>query len=112
MDNLKSITSSMNPLDITSANQSQYKLTVHGLENCELTILDFASSNHGLSDDYAFTINLKSKSAIQPQQAIMQHAMLELLWGAESVYIHGKIIELEYTGTRTDGMESYQFIVP
>ena len=93
-------------LDITAANQGQLRLVIAGLNAKDVTFVNMRSSEHAISQDYCFDINLQLGSAVDLARYVGAPAYLEILDNTAPVFIHGIISAMSFMGHRPDG-EAY-----
>jgi len=88
-----------------AANESQFFLNVNGVPDGVLTVLDFESLNNAVSSDYSYNINVLVESKIKATDIIGKAAKFDMLWDADSVYIHGICTSLVEAGSIFNGEE-------
>jgi type VI secretion system secreted protein VgrG len=87
------------------ANESRYFFKVQGFDSSAFRVMRFASTNHDLSDDYRFELNLASNQAIDPKQLTHVQAQLSLQWDKSPICINGVIAESARVGSTLNGFE-------
>ncbi len=104
MDNINSNVMS-GQLNIAAANESQFFLNVNGVPDNILTVLDFKCINNGISDDYQYRINVLVESKLKAKDIIGKLAKFDMLWDADSVYVHGICTGVDECGSIYNGEE-------
>jgi len=104
MDNMNSNLNSAQ-FDVAAANESQFFLNISGVPDNILTVLDFKCVNNSISLDYQYNINVLVESKINPIDIIGKTAKFDMLWDADSVYIHGVCTSIFESGSIYNGEE-------
>ncbi|MFV2059339.1 MAG: type VI secretion system Vgr family protein [Gammaproteobacteria bacterium] len=104
MDNINSNLSSPQ-FDIAAANENQFFLNVKGVPDNVLTVLDFDCDNNSLSLDYQYNIYVMVESKVNPVDIIGKSAKFDMLWDADSVYVHGLCTSVFESGAIFNGEE-------
>ncbi|MDY6848841.1 MAG: type VI secretion system tip protein TssI/VgrG [Thermodesulfobacteriota bacterium] len=85
------------------ADAQQYFFRVQGVPDGTLAVKDFSGRDHGLSQDYCFTINLFSESFLDVGLAVGRKGTLEMAWEGQMLPIHGVVSEISYAGEAVGG---------
>ncbi|VAW92928.1 hypothetical protein MNBD_GAMMA22-534 [hydrothermal vent metagenome] len=104
MDNINSNVMS-GQLNIAAANESQFFLNVRGVPDNILTVLDFKCLNSGISVNYQYKINVLVEAKLNANDIIGKAAKFDMLWDADSVYVHGICTAFHECGSIFNGEE-------
>ncbi|HDR46597.1 MAG TPA: hypothetical protein ENN94_02740, partial [Geoalkalibacter subterraneus] len=85
------------------ADAQQYFFRVQGVPDGTLAVKDFTGQDHGISQDYCFTINLLSESCLDVGLAVGRKARLEMAWEGRILPLHGVVSEISYGGEDVGG---------
>ncbi len=86
-----------------AANRSRFFFRAQGVPDATFAVKSFSGRDHGLSQDYAFELELSADTFIAPELAIGKKGVLELLWQGQTLPIHGVIGQLSCAGTGNRG---------
>lgn len=100
----------MPKLDVVRANQDQFTLKVNGLEGQSVQVLGFTGTNHGLSQDYQFAVEVEVATPLACQDLLGKPAQLAMAWDAQQVYINGLISEVNHLGKRVE-RDAYNLMI-
>lgn len=89
----------------TQANRSQFAFRANGVPDDTFSVKEFVGSEHALSEDYRFTISLQAEGVLSPAQLVGQRGVLEVVWGTETVFVHGVLSDFHYAGATPGGHE-------
>jgi len=91
--------------DVAAANESQFFLNVKGIPDNILKVLDFDCNDNAISLNYKYTINILVESTLKPIDVIGKLAKFDMLWDADSVYVHGICTSMIEKGAIYNGNE-------
>ena len=100
----------MPALDVVRANQDHFTLKVTGLEGQTLQVIGFAGFEHGLSQDYHFTVEFEVTNPLLSKDLLGSSAQLAMAWDVQQVYLNGPICEVKHLGKRVD-RDAYQLVI-
>jgi type VI secretion system secreted protein VgrG len=72
-----------------AANVSHFGFRIRSVPDDTFTVASFTEENHGLSQDFCFTLSLTSKAELKASTVMGNLATLELRWGGSTRYLHG-----------------------
>ena len=89
----------------TPVNRSQFAFRANGAPDDTFSVKEFVGREHALSEDYRFTLTLQADGVLLPAQLVGQRGVLEVVWGTETVFVHGVLSEFHYAGATPVGHE-------
>lgn len=72
-----------------AANTSQFGFRIRTVPDDTFTVASFTGENHGLSQDFSFTLLLTANAELQAPTVVGNPATLEICWGGATLYLHG-----------------------
>lgn len=93
-----------------SAHSSHFSFRIRTVPDDSFTVAQFTGEDHGLSQDFLFTLSLITKTELTPKTVIGNSATLEMRWGGSPVFIHGVVSSFNRENDTPTGM-SYRAVV-
>lgn len=72
-----------------AANVSHFGFRIRTVPDDTFTVVSFSSEDHGLSQDFCFTISLTANAELNASTVMGNPATLEMRWGSSTLYLHG-----------------------
>lgn len=76
-----------------AANTSQFGFRIRTVPDDTFTVTAFYGDNHGLSQDFHFTLMLTANAELQAPTVVGNPATLEIHWGSTSLFVHGIVAD-------------------
>jgi type VI secretion system secreted protein VgrG len=92
-----------------AANVSHFGFRIRSVPDDTFTVAAFTGENHGLSQDFCFTLSLTAKAELNATTVMGNPAALEMRWGGSTLYLHG-IVEHFHRENDTPGAMGYKAI--
>ncbi len=89
----------------TAANRSHFSFRASGVPDDFFAVKQFVGKDHGLSEDFSFSLTLQSQWVLEPAQVAGQRGVLDVAWGAEGVFVQGVVRDFRYVGAVPGGHE-------
>ena len=93
-----------------SAGSSHFSFRIRTVPDDSFTVAQFTGEDHGLSQDFFFTLSLITKTELTPKTVIGNSATLEMRWGGSPVFLHGVVSSFHRENDTPTGM-SYRAVV-
>lgn len=92
-----------------AANVSHFGFRIRSVPNDTFTVASFTGENHGLSQDFCFTLSLTAHAELKASTVTGNPATLEIRWGGSTLYLHG-IVEHFHRENDTPAAMGYKAI--
>ena len=100
----------MPKLNMVSASQDHFTLKLSGMEGQSLQVIGFTGEDHGLSQDYRFSVEVEVANPLVSEDILGKPAQLAMAWDAQQVYVNGLISEVNHLGKRVD-RDAYMLVI-
>ncbi len=93
-----------------AANSSHFGFRIRTVPDDTFTVASFSGENHGLSQDFHFTLMLTATAELPASTVVGNHATLEIQWGGTTLYLHGIVDHFSRENDTPNGM-AYQAVI-